>query len=1258
MGIAAPNIPFTIQNPLGQTFNVNAVITAGGGGTTNGGATCWPNFGGTTTSYRANVTAAISPLQPNGNYVINGLPANINVNPGTDTDGATLLIVYSNPCTPNSRPATFFLYDGLSMVDQPGGFNLVFAGSPYGALTAGAQIVFGIGDVQTNNNTTVTYGNAPTNFAIPTPPQMWQTINNNLPGPYNPNIPFSHVKGGTDCSAIGFWGVYYQNGNVNCGNPVVSIAPQNQQFCQTGNVTFTQQLTSSVQFGTPGYSYSWSPATGLSCTTCANPIATFSATTSYTLLVTDANSCTGTATVTLTVNPPPPAVIIGPDYNSCDGIASVYTVSNPQTGVTYSWFVDYTYSGASDFPASGTTVTVPWENEGWTITLTTCLNSNPSCCSTSSVFVDRCCPCDVNPPNTPYCFNNTNANIYGNSLVSAGNDYIVINGIMTVPAGITVTFTGFDGMNGTNDIRLGTNGKIIVQPNATLIIDDCLMQLCAKMWDGIFLTDVSSKIIITNGSRITYAKNAIVSNQGGIFEVDNTIFDNNYKGIVVNTFNGTHQGFVRTTTFNNSVPFGPGVATPPLPGNAVRSDVGIEVNSVKDITIGNPALAAYLNTFNNLDFGIRSNSCQNIKVFNNRFQNMSQGVPAFSGVGIYAIGNSPSDPPQNTIIVGGPNNFELNRFFNCMHGIYATNTINLTAKNNILTNTAFNGIDGITCALSPDVNIDITDNRINRYVTGIWCLDNAGATINIESNDINLNAPTAFVYLYGIRMENAVLAGVNANVRLNNIRACRNGVYMINYTTFAGNRPRIRFNNIGIELNNNQVALPLGPVFGIRVVSSPGAFVDVNDVTRMYNPITAPAVVRYNAGPIIPPALNLQMVGIYVQNSANSTVSNNNIAKMGSGVIMDAQNPGCKLTCNNFYRNRYAFYFGPTGPLPYYTGITNIGASQFGGLANDNVYRSAITVPAFAPSLSGCDLIGTVTTNTWLYRSLPNYTPSGLPGCTPIGMTMSAVGSLSQTACDPISPPLAPPILRQNAWQGIAQSSIIYQQFNSENQMNSKRIAYRNFKDSLQMLTLNTFDDSIYQGFYYAQANTPVGQFETVLDNIYSGNISNAVSINSGISTNNNIEYYRKAVNAIYLATWAQGIRGFSSNDSAFLLTVANGDPIEWGDAVYSAQVMVGFYPIAPSPLREMGTENEDEMHEGYIYPNPNDGNMMIKYSIEGDAELQITDITGKLMCSYKLLAEDSKIDISCDKLSNGIYLYKIINGNEIIKANKIMIIK
>lgn len=69
-------------------------------------------------------------------------------------------------------------------------------------------------------------------------------------------------------------------------------------ICNDGNTIPLNVEVSSFQ---PGLTYTWSPATGLSSTSVANPVATTSsASTTYTVVVTDGHNCKATASVTVT----------------------------------------------------------------------------------------------------------------------------------------------------------------------------------------------------------------------------------------------------------------------------------------------------------------------------------------------------------------------------------------------------------------------------------------------------------------------------------------------------------------------------------------------------------------------------------------------------------------------------------------------------------------------------------------------------------------------------------------------------------------------------------------------------------------------------------------------------------------------------------------------------------------------------------------------------------------------------------------------
>src|SRR5690606_13413191 len=92
--------------------------------------------------------------------------------------------------------------------------------------------------------------------------------------------------------------------------------------------------------GTGSYTYTWSPSTGLSLTSIANPTASPTVTTTYIVLVTDAKGCQESDTVVVTVNPLP-VVDAGVDVEICHDSSTVLggspTASSGTGAYTYAW---------------------------------------------------------------------------------------------------------------------------------------------------------------------------------------------------------------------------------------------------------------------------------------------------------------------------------------------------------------------------------------------------------------------------------------------------------------------------------------------------------------------------------------------------------------------------------------------------------------------------------------------------------------------------------------------------------------------------------------------------------------------------------------------------------------------------------------------------------------------------------------------------------------------------------------------------------
>lgn len=82
-----------------------------------------------------------------------------------------------------------------------------------------------------------------------------------------------------------------------------------------------------------GTLYNWTPAAGLSCTDCADPVAKPAVTTKYYLDVVNQYGCVVHDSVNIEVNPNPVVTVTGED-NICEGTSTQLVASG---GVTYSW---------------------------------------------------------------------------------------------------------------------------------------------------------------------------------------------------------------------------------------------------------------------------------------------------------------------------------------------------------------------------------------------------------------------------------------------------------------------------------------------------------------------------------------------------------------------------------------------------------------------------------------------------------------------------------------------------------------------------------------------------------------------------------------------------------------------------------------------------------------------------------------------------------------------------------------------------------
>jgi gliding motility-associated-like protein len=197
-------------------------------------------------------------------------------------------------------------------------------------------------------------------------------------GMNNPTDPNPRVKVTTTT-------MFYVRVQDNAGGTVddsVKITVDNVTNVTAGpNQTMCFYLDSAV-IGAPtnptggGYTYSWLPVTGLSCSNCANPIAKPTATTTYTLTAKH-GGCTNTTMVTVTVLPPPVVTTISP-VTIERGQSAILSVSG--LSGNYQWMPSATLSS----PTSASPQASPIKTTTYTVIGT----DASGCYGVDSVVVD------------------------------------------------------------------------------------------------------------------------------------------------------------------------------------------------------------------------------------------------------------------------------------------------------------------------------------------------------------------------------------------------------------------------------------------------------------------------------------------------------------------------------------------------------------------------------------------------------------------------------------------------------------------------------------------------------------------------------------------------------------------------------------------------------------------------------------------------------------------------------------------------------
>lgn len=242
-----------------------------------------------------------------------------------------------------------------------------------------------------------------------------------------------------------------------------------------------------------------------------------------------------------------------------------------------------------------------------------------------------------------------------------------------------------------------------------------------------------------------------------------------------------------------------------------------------------------------------------------------------------------------------------------------------------------------------------------------------------------------------------------------------------------------------------------------------------------------------------------------------------------------------------------------------------------------------------------------------------------------------------------------------------------YEVFPDEFVYQNKQMVYQLLKQD----SINAGSGSLLDSFYVENQNTVINQLTEVREAIATNDVHNAISKNSAVAASNSVEQKHQRANELVLKYLSDRFYHFTAQEKLDLYNMANECLVK---GYYVAQSRNMFNVITGGMNTYLDNCETDAVAsrkaksiQGMVtntsfllFPNPNNGVMELSYDLGNDSEamMKLFDVTGKLVSIYKLQNNKGTMPINEHALHNGVYFYRILVDNKVIKTNKIVIIK
>lgn len=993
-------------------------------------------------------------------------------------------------------------------------------------------------------------------------------------------------------------------------------------------------------------------------------------------------SCPARDTLVFNVYPAPDLSVSSSNSNVCAGSCSTLTATGADT---YFWEpITQTGSVVVVCPTVPTIYTVTGTN-------TYSAGTNVYSCTSTATIAISATPCCISCTSTPVTLINATLVTPGTpaaipwSSIMPGNNY---SGLIALPGSGTISgnfnIIGNLSINApvtfsNVEMAMATDGATIFQ-NASTTFMNSYLHACTQNWWGI----KSIQPLALMHCFVEDAFNAIYAsgpNHPGITCYD-VIFNKNYTGIQLNNtfvyspptnkvditgclFTSRHLPnpcpYLNSSVLWNSIPAYNFVTIQTYPtalllgstvlgiSNTIRGQNGTISSfaaynaSNKFITIGDNTPNTPYNYFDNLgNIGI-SGAASFLEVLKCSFTNMGFGpdpAGAFhTGIVAGFSSNCRIGTPLSSAV-------KTNTFVNCHRGVWAIVGSSVTVNNNTFQNNItaieFNSLK------NPNYLNSVAFNSFNNCNIDVYSINNTAIKLMVLANNSNfvLTFPTKTYGFYNVYVaEPSISSLVDYTVTANTF----NGKY--NAGVYAQNIDSMFTTGNTIILHPPTTAFFNAPVW---LENTHNSFIQTN--TLSCNPS---ATTNWNS------------FGIFNSLGTNNTFCGNTITKVGicmkiqgncpsniwaNELHNDPFNPaiiGIWIAFNGFVGDIFYKQIGsmyvPGGNLfrtiPFLSNFWFADTYSSINSTGSKIYYNPAPPPVdmrYEPLVNSDDVIGLVSPFTPVTTFLPNQ----MANCQNFPFFRLSPGI-------PAFMTSAKNIIPDTISRSVA-NKVLYE-FIRKNAINTSTITGASNFMSMESTTHHPAFvkiDSLVQKYILTHQNNLLTQ---------------AQNLNNGIAPVLPSDSALKSFNNVYMV-FAQNDSLINNNHLSTLRNIAALCPYTHGTAVYQARALLAkydttyYYNGCEVALPPPGTGGNRQMNVSvsspfdihtYVYPIPAKDFIGVVSNKTG-SELYLYDISGRLI--LKEILNASPQIISTENLEEGIYIYKIVYDNVLIKSDKLVI--